>query len=79
VNLLRSWEKNEGLPHARARRRQPGWAVALVEYSFQTVAHFAWSDDRPFTVFWLVTDVSYSSFSSSNGATVSICSPSPSF
>jgi hypothetical protein len=53
--------------------------VALVEYSFQTVAHFAWSDDRPFTVFWLVTDVSYSSFSSSNGVTISICSPSPSF
>jgi hypothetical protein len=59
----------------RRRRRRPGRAVAVAvargswqigpwsEYSFQTVAHFAWSDDRldnrPFPVLWLVTDVNY--------------------
>jgi hypothetical protein len=37
------------LPHARAHRRcRLGWAVAV------SVAHFAWSDDRLFSVFSLV-------------------------
>ena len=48
--------------HPRARAAAAGRAVAR-GYSFQTVAHFAWSDDRhdnrPFPVLWLVTDVSY--------------------
>jgi hypothetical protein len=38
------------LPHAR---RRPGRGRS--EYSFQTVAYFAWSDDRPFPIFLLVT------------------------
>jgi hypothetical protein len=48
---------------------------------FQTVAHFAYSDDRhddrSFPVLWLVTDIRYSSVSSFNGMTVNVCCPPP--
>jgi hypothetical protein len=47
------------LPRARARLCRPGrgqWYIGpWSKYSFQTVAHFAWSDDCLFLVFWLVT------------------------
>jgi hypothetical protein len=55
------------------------YIIPCSEHSFQMVAHFAWSHDRPFPVFWLVADVSYSSVFSSNGATVFVRCLSPSF
>jgi hypothetical protein len=54
-----------------------------IPFKWLHILYFAWSDDRrddsPFLVFWLVTDVSYSSISSSNGVTIYVRCPSPSF
>jgi hypothetical protein len=79
VHLLRSWENDEELPHARGRCRRdvaeacgrpykrlhilPGVMTVMMIVCFLSL--------------WLVTDVSYSSISSSNGATVTVRCPSP--
>jgi hypothetical protein len=55
------------------------YIIPWSKHSFQMVANFARSDDRQFLVFWLATDISYSSVFNSNGTTVSVRCPSPYF